>query len=59
MDMSVAMMWFVLIAFIFAIFVFGGVLMMFLVKAFDSKEADIIDTPEEALEKKVFADNVH
>ncbi|MDJ1112688.1 MULTISPECIES: hypothetical protein [Staphylococcaceae] len=57
--MSVAMMWFVLIAFIFAIFVFGGVLMMFLIKAFDSKEADIIDTPEEALEKKVFADNVH
>ncbi|UOB20109.1 hypothetical protein [Macrococcus armenti] len=57
--MSVAMMWFVLIAFIFAIFAFGGVLMMFLIKAFDSREADIIDTPEEALEKKVFADDVH
>lgn len=59
MDMSVAMMWFVVIAFIFAIFVFGGVLMMFLIKAFDSREADIVDTPEEALEKKVFADDVH
>ena len=57
--MSVAMMWFVVIAFIFAIFVFGGVLMMFLIKAFDSREADIIDTPEEALEKKVFDDDVH
>ncbi|MEE1108174.1 hypothetical protein [Macrococcoides canis] len=57
--MSVAMMWFVVIAFIFAIFVFGGVLMMFLIKAFDSREADIVDTPEEALEKKVFADDVH
>lgn len=57
--MSVAMMWLVVIAFLFSIFVFGGVLMMFLRAAFDSKEADIIDTPEEALEKKVFADDLH
>ncbi|GGB10333.1 hypothetical protein GCM10007190_17980 [Macrococcus hajekii] len=57
--MSVAMMWFVVIAFLFSIIGFGGMLMFFLRAAFDSKEADIIDTPEEALEKKVFADDVH
>ncbi|WP_165980730.1 hypothetical protein [Macrococcus carouselicus] len=57
--MSVAMMWFVVIAFLFSMFVFGGMLMFFLRAAFDSKEADIVDTPEEALEKKVFADDLH
>lgn len=57
--MSVAMMWLILIAFIFAIFGFGAFIMLTLIKAFDSKQADIIDTPEEALEKKVFADDVH
>lgn len=57
--MSVAMMWLVVIAFVFAIFGIGATIMHFLVNAFDSKEADRIDTPEEALEKKVFADDVH
>ncbi|WJP97437.1 hypothetical protein [Macrococcus bovicus] len=57
--MSVAMMWFIVIAFLFSIFAFGGMLMFFLRHAFDSREADIIDTPEEALEKKVFADDLH
>ncbi|WP_164993398.1 hypothetical protein [Macrococcus sp. DPC7161] len=57
--MSVAMMWLVVIAFVFAIFGIGATIMHFLINAFDSKEADRIDTPEEALEKKVFADDVH
>ncbi|WP_414042474.1 hypothetical protein ACMGE9_09045 [Macrococcus sp. EM39E] len=57
--MSVPMMWLVVIAFLFTIFGFGAYLMLALISAFDSKEADIIDTPEEALEKKVFADDLH
>lgn len=57
--MTTAMMWFILFAFIFSILAFGGALMYFLRHAFDSREADIIDTPEEALEKKVFADDLH
>lgn len=57
--MSIAMMWIVMVAFVFAIFAFGGVLMYIMITAFDSRETDIIDTPEEALEKKVFADDVH
>ncbi|MCU7557778.1 hypothetical protein ROU88_08640 [Macrococcus capreoli] len=57
--MSVPMMWLVVIAFLFAIVTFGGFIMMTLINVFDSKEADIIDTPEEALEKKVFADDLH
>ncbi|WP_414048669.1 hypothetical protein [Macrococcus animalis] len=57
--MSVPMMWLVVIAFLFTIFGFGTYLMLTLISAFDSKEADIIDTPEEALEKKVFADDLH
>lgn len=57
--MSVPMMWLVVIAFLFVIFTFGGFIMMSLINAFDSRESDIIDTPEEALEKKVFADDLH
>lgn len=57
--MSVAMMWLVVIAFLFTIFAFGAFIMLALINAFDSREADIIDTPEEALEKKVFADDLH
>ncbi|MCE4957510.1 hypothetical protein [Macrococcoides caseolyticum] len=57
--MSVPMMWLVVIAFLFAIGTFGMFIMFTLINAFDAKEADIIDTPEEALEKKVFADEVH
>ncbi|QRN50509.1 hypothetical protein KYI11_10060 [Macrococcoides bohemicum] len=57
--MSVPMMWLVVIAFLFVIFTFGGFIMMALINAFDSRESDIIDTPEEALEKKVFADDLH
>lgn len=57
--MSVPMMWLVVIAFLFVIFTFGGFIMMALISAFDSRESDIIDTPEEALEKKVFADDLH
>lgn len=50
------MEWGILTAFIFVIFTFGGVLMMYLAKTFDSKESVRIDTAEEALEKKVFTD---
>lgn len=57
--MSVPMMWLVVIAFLFVIFTFGGFIMMALINAFDSRESDIIDTPEEALEKKVFAEDLH
>jgi len=59
MVMSVPMMWLVVIAFLFVIFTFGGFIMMALINALDSRESDIIDTPEEALEKKVFADDLH
>ncbi|UTH14934.1 hypothetical protein [Macrococcus equipercicus] len=57
--MSEPMMWFVVLAFLFSMFVFGGALMYFLRHAFVSSEAEKIDTPEEALEKKVFADDMH
>jgi len=48
-----------MIAFVFAIFTFGGALMMYLVQTFDSRESVRIDTAEEALEKKVFDDEEH
>ncbi len=57
--MSEPMMWFIVLSFIFSIALFGGTLMYFLVKAFDSSETEKIDTLEEALEKKVFADDLH
>ncbi|WP_414045845.1 hypothetical protein ACMGE7_09265 [Macrococcus equi] len=57
--MSVPMMWLVVIAFLFTIFAFGSFIMFTLINAFDSRESDIVDTPEEALEKKVFADEIH
>jgi len=53
------MEWSVMIAFVFAIFTFGGALMMYLVQTFDSRESVRIDTAEEALEKKVFDDEEH
>ncbi|TDM05304.1 hypothetical protein [Macrococcus lamae] len=57
--MSEPMMWFVVLAFLFSIFLFGAALMYFLRFAFVSSESEKIDTPEEALEKKVFADDHH
>lgn len=57
--MSTPMEWSVMIAFVFAIFAFGGALMMYLVQTFDSRESVRIDTAEEALEKKVFDDEGH
>ena len=56
--MSTPMEWSVMIAFVFAIFTFGGALMMYLVQTFDSRESVRIDTAEEALEKKVFDDDI-
>nr|WP_263312839.1 hypothetical protein [Mammaliicoccus sp. Marseille-Q6498] len=57
--MSTPMEWSIMIAFIFVIFTFGGALMMYLSKTFDSREAVRIDTAEEALEKKVFDEEEH
>ncbi|WP_323704409.1 hypothetical protein [Mammaliicoccus sp. Dog046] len=54
--MSTPMEWSIMIAFLFAIFAFGGALMMYLVQTFDSRESVRIDTAEEALEKKVYSD---
>ncbi|CAM4194921.1 hypothetical protein [Abyssicoccus albus] len=57
--MSMAMMTLILIAFLFAIFGFGMFMMFTIGKFFETKESVIIDTPDEALEKKVFKDLVH
>ncbi|WP_411842285.1 hypothetical protein [Salinicoccus sp. HZC-1] len=51
--MGFGMMFLVLVAFVFAIFAFAGVLSYFLTKALPGKDALIIDTPEEALERKI------
>lgn len=51
--MGAWLMLLVVLSFVFAILGFAGVLFYFLSKAFDSKDALVIDTPEEALERKI------
>ena len=51
--MGFGMMSLVLAAFVFAIFAFAGVLSYFLTKALPGKDALVIDSPEEALERKI------
>ena len=51
--MSFAMMFLVLAAFVFSIFAFAAVLSYFLTKALPGKDALVVDTPEEALERKI------
>lgn len=43
----------VVLSFVFAILAFSGILYYFLAQAFRSKDALVIDTPEEALERKI------
>lgn len=51
--MSSWLMLLVVLSFVFAILGFSGVLYYFLAQAFDSKDALVVDTPEEALERKI------
>lgn len=50
--MSFAMMFLIMLAFLFAIFAFALILHHFLSKALPGKDAIVIDTPEEALERQ-------
>ncbi|HIW12410.1 MAG TPA: hypothetical protein H9891_04545 [Candidatus Salinicoccus stercoripullorum] len=51
--MSYSMLFLVFAAFVFAIFAFAGVLSYFLTKALPGQDALVVDTPEEALERKI------
>lgn len=51
--MSFPMMFLVFLAFVFAILGFAGVLSYFLNKALPGKDSNVIDTPEEALEREL------
>lgn len=43
----------VVLSFMFAILAFAAVLYYFLAQAFHSKDSIVVDTPEEALERKI------
>lgn len=51
--MSSWLMLLIVLSFLFAILGFAAVLYYFLAKAFHSKDAIVVDTPEEALERKI------
>lgn len=51
--MSYSLMFLIVTAFVFAILGFAGVLSYFLTKALPGKDALVVDTPEEALERKI------
>ncbi|MCK1976908.1 hypothetical protein LNK15_07565 [Jeotgalicoccus huakuii] len=51
--MSSWLMLLIVLSFMFAILGFAAVLYYFLAQAFHSKDAIVVDTPEEALERKI------
>ncbi|WP_020006150.1 hypothetical protein [Salinicoccus albus] len=51
--MSNVMLFLISLAFIFAIFAFAGVLSYFLNKALPAKDSNVVDTPEEALDREL------